>query len=251
MTRSSSDASGRRCLPVPGRLSGLRGQFLDRLDRGLHLLVAEHHRAEHHFLGELAGLRFDHQHGLFRTRHDQVEVGLFQGAVGRVQQIFAGPIADPRGTDRACERDAGQGQCGRGPQQRRNIRIDIRIDRHDRGHDLGLVLEALGEQRADRAIDQARSQGFLLVRTPFALEEAARDLAGGVGPLLIIHGQGEEVAAGIGLLARDGGHQDHGLGHVDEDGATGLAGDITGLEGDGMVSVLERLLVCHVISRFP
>jgi hypothetical protein len=46
---------------------------------------------------------------------------------------------------------------------------------------LHFVLEAFREQRADRTIDQARGQGFLLGRTAFTLEETAGDLAGCVG----------------------------------------------------------------------
>jgi hypothetical protein len=45
--------------------------------------------------------------------------------------------------------------------------------------DLRLVLVAIGEQRADRPVDQARGQRLELGRAAFALEEAAGDLAGG------------------------------------------------------------------------
>src|SRR5438105_9734510 len=34
----------RRGLPIPGRLAGLFRQLMDRLDRGVHLLVGEHGR---------------------------------------------------------------------------------------------------------------------------------------------------------------------------------------------------------------
>ena len=82
----------------------------------------------------------------------------------------------------------------------------------EHGHDdLGVVLVALGEERADRAVDQAGDQGLLLRRTAFALEVAAGDTAGGVGPLLVVDREREEVAPGLGLLLGDDGGEDGGL----------------------------------------
>ena len=53
-----------------------------------------------------------------------------------------------------------------------------------------------------RAVDQAGGQHFLLGRPRLALEEAARDLAGGVDLLLVVDGQREEVLAGLRAPAR-------------------------------------------------
>jgi hypothetical protein len=60
--------------PVPFRLAGLVGQFVDGVDRRLHLLVSEDHGAEHDFLGQFLGFRFDHQHGRLRAGDDQIEL---------------------------------------------------------------------------------------------------------------------------------------------------------------------------------
>ena len=51
-------------------------QFVDRLDRGLHLLVAVDDRAEHHVLGQLVRFRLDHQHGGVGAGDHQVELRL-------------------------------------------------------------------------------------------------------------------------------------------------------------------------------
>jgi hypothetical protein len=77
--------------------------------------------------------------------------------------------------------------------------------------DLHFVEEAIGEQRADRAVDQAAGQRFQLARAAFALEEAAGDLAGGVGLLDVVDGQREEVLAGLGLGLGHHGGQHHGV----------------------------------------
>src|SRR3546814_4239771 len=49
---------GGRGGPGPLRLAGLGNQFIDRVDRDPHLLVAEHHRAEHHIFRRLLGFGF-------------------------------------------------------------------------------------------------------------------------------------------------------------------------------------------------
>src|SRR5690606_30746071 len=82
--------------------------------------------------------------------------------------------------------------------------------------DQHLVLEALDEERADRPVDQARGQRFLFGRTTLALEEAARDLAGGVGLFLVVDGQREEVLPRLRLP---------GEGHVGHDGGLAERGD--------------------------
>ena len=103
------------------------------------------------------------------------------------------------------------------------------------------VVEAFGEQRADRTVDQAAGQGFQFAGLGFTLEEAAGDLAGGVGFLDVVDGQGEEVLAGLGALGSGHGGEHDGVVDVDEHGAGGLAGDFTGFEGDGVLAPLEGL----------
>jgi hypothetical protein len=107
--------------------------------------------------------------------------------------------------------------------------------------DLDFVLEALDEQRADRTVDQAGNQGFLFRRTAFALEEAAGDLAGGVGLFLVVDGQREEVLARLRLLGEHGGGQDDGFAHGGQNGAVGLTGDATGFEDQRLAAPLDRL----------
>ena len=86
---------------------------------------------------------------------------------------------------------------------RRDVGIDFRIDRQHRRDDLHFVVEAVREQRAERPVDQAAGQRLLLGRAALALEEAAGDLARGVGLLLVVDGQREEVLAGLRRLGGD------------------------------------------------
>src|SRR5690606_34573992 len=118
---------------------------------------------------------------------------------------------------------------------------DLGVHRHHRGDDLHFVAEAIGEQRADRAIDQARSQRLLFGRAALALEEAARNAATGVELLLVVDGEREEVLPLACGLVGDRADQQHGALARDHDRAAGLACDLTGLDGDRATAVLEAL----------
>ena len=117
---------------------------------------------------------------------------------------------------------------------------DLGVERQHVDDHLHFVEEAFGEQRADRTVDQARGQRLVFARAAFALEEAAGDLAGGVGLLDVVDGQREEVLAGLGVLGGDDGGEHHGVFDVDDDGAAGLAGDLAGFQGDGLCRPIGR-----------
>ena len=238
-------------LPVPQRLAGFLDQIVDQADRSLLLLVAEHDGAEHHFFGQLVGFRFDHQHGGLGAGDDEVQLRRRELGLGRVEHVLAVDVADARGADRAVERNAGQRERRRRADHRRNVGIDLGIDRHHRRDDLDLVVEAIGKQRPDRAVDEPAGQRLLLRRTAFALEEAAGDLARGVGLLLVVDGQREEVLAGLGLATGDRGDQHDGVVEAGHDGAAGLARDFAGFERQGVTAVGNRFLDgVHVVLGF-
>jgi hypothetical protein len=96
-------------------------------------------------------------------------------------------------------------------------------------HDhLGVAAPAIGEQRPDGAVDQARDQRLALGRTAFALEIAARDAARGVELLDVVAGERQEVDAFLRLLGGDYGCEQLALALSGNDGAVGLAGDLAG-----------------------
>ena len=118
------------------------------------------------------------------------------------------------------------------------------------GDDLDLVAEALGEQRADRPVDQAADQHLLLGRPAFALEEAAGDLAGGEGLFLVVDGQREEILAGLGAAHADRGAEHDRVAIAGHDGAIGLAGDLAGFQDELAPAPVEFLaeIVEHNVS---
>ena len=95
--------------------------------------------------------------------------------------------------DRTHEGHAGKRERGGCRDHRHDVGIVLEVMGEDGGDDLGLAAETVGEERADRAVDEAGGQRLLLARPAFALEEAAGDLAGGEGLLLVVHGEREEI----------------------------------------------------------
>ena len=106
------------------------------------------------------------------------------------------------------------------------------VRREDGRDALHLVAVALRPERPDRAVDHARGQDRALGRAPFALEETAGDLPGGVHPLLDVDREREEIGALARLGAPLGGREDHGVAGADDDCAVCLLGELAGLEGD-------------------
>ena len=72
--------------------------------------VAEHHRAEHNVLGQLLGLRLDHQHGVLGAGDHQIELAFAHLVDLGVEHIFIVDEPDARCADRSHERGAGKGQ---------------------------------------------------------------------------------------------------------------------------------------------
>ena len=111
-----------------------------------------------------------------------------------------------------------------------DVRVVLLIGREDRDDELDVVLVALGEQRADRPVRLAGREDRRLGRTRLALDEAARDLARGVHPLLEVDREREEVEARAGLRPV-GGAEHHGVAVANGDGAAGEPGEPAGFDG--------------------
>ena len=192
--------------PGDRRTSHFLRQRLDRFDRDLHLLVAEHDGAEHDLFRQHLGLRLDHEDRVLGAGDDEIELRVLELRSRGVQQVLAVLVADPRAADRAEERETRQRECSGSPEHRRDIRIDLGVHREHRRDHLHFALKPIGEQRPNGAIDETRRQRFLLARAALALEEAARDAARGVGLLLVIDGQRKEIASAHVLLLAHRGH---------------------------------------------
>ena len=150
----------------------------------------------------------------------------------RVEHVFVVDEADARGADRAHEGRARQRQRRRGGDQRQDVGIVFQIVRQRGDDHLRFATPAIGEQRTDRAVDQAGNQRFLFGRTAFALEVAAGNAARGVVFFLVVDGERQEVDAFARLLGRDGSGEHGGLAVGGEHGAVGLTRYPAGLEDE-------------------
>ena len=152
-------------------LAGLLGQLALRGAQLADLRVRDVQRVEDLGLGHLVGARLDHQDGLLGARHDEVEVGLEQLLLGRVDDEVALELADPHRADRRRERDVGDLQGGRRAVHGQHVVGDDLVDRQRHADELRLAAPALREQRPQRTVDHARDQRRLLAGAALALEE--------------------------------------------------------------------------------
>ena len=235
---------------VAGLLGGLLGQTDNRLDDRLECGVTGHHRFQHRVFAELLGLRLDHQHGVRGAGDDQIERRILHFLDRRVDPHFTLDDADAGRSDRAHERDAREGERGRGGDHRQNVRIRLEIIREDRGDDLRVATEVIGEQRSDRPVDQAGGQRFPVGQAPFALEIAAGNSSRGEGLFLVVDGEGKEILAGLRLLGGDDGRQHRGLAPGGEHRPVRLAGHTAGFERELAPAPVEffTLYVKHLSS---
>ena len=74
----------------------------------------------------------------------------------------------------------------------------MRKYRHDH---LSVAAPAVGEQRTDRPVNQARDQCLAFGRATFALEIAARNAPGGEKLFLVVAGERQEIDALLGYFA--------------------------------------------------
>ena len=198
--------------------------------------MAEHDGAQHDVFRQFLRFRFHHQHRLLGTGHDQIKLGRFQFGRGGIQDILTADVTDTRRADGAVKRNAGEGKRGGRADHGGDVGIDL-VVRGDNGCDqLNFVVEAVGKQGTDGAIDKPRGQDFLLGGAAFTPEEPARDLPRRVRPLLVVHGQRKKILSFRCLPGSDHGDQHDGVFHVDQHCARRLARDFAGLEDQPMPS---------------
>ena len=235
---------------LPRILGGLFGELDDPFAHLPGGGVGEHHCAEHDVFRQLLGFGFDHHHGVERPGNDQVELALFDLGLGRVEDIFAVLEADAGAADRTHERNTRETQrCGRGAHGD-DVGLVLTVVGQHLGDDENLVVETLGEQRPEGAVDQAAGQRFLFGRAALALEEAAGDAAGSGEFFLVVDGQREEVLSRLDVLGGSDRAQDDGFAEGRENRAVGLAGDAARFELEGLAAKIDfySLDVEHLVS---
>ena len=224
------------------RLAGRGDELVLELDRLLELAVAVGDGIGHDRLRQDLGAGLHHHDRLAGAGHDEVELALGELAVGRIGDELAADATDADRADRAHEGDLADAERRRGAVERQDVRIVLLVGREDRQDDLDVVVVALREERAKRPVGEAHRQDGGLRRARLALDESAGDLARGVHPLLVVHGEREEVGPFAGLLGGDRGRQDDGVAIPDDDRAVCLLGELAGLHAEDLAADLGFVL---------
>ncbi len=190
--RTRAGLEERRGLGLADRLLELE---LD-VDERLQGAMAEQDRLGHDVFGQELGARLDHHDRVACPGDDEIELRVGEVTEGRVDDELAVDATHADGTDGSRERDLADGQRGGCRDRAQDVRLVLLVRREDGDDELDVVLVALGEEGADRAVGQAGGQGRRFRRAGFALDEAAGDLARGVHALLELDREREEVEAG-------------------------------------------------------
>ena len=143
----------------------------DLLDRG----VGGFERLDDLLFAHFLRAGFDHDEAVLAAGDDQIELALLALGEGRVDEVLAVNQADPHAGDGLLERDVGQGERRRGPGEGEDVGVVLAVGGEHERDDLRLEAPPGRKQRANRAVDDAARQDFLLRRLAFTLEEAAGD----------------------------------------------------------------------------
>ena len=186
-------------------------QFLLRGDDRGDRFLTELQCGEEVSLREFIRRSLEHDHVLFVSDVNEVEVARLHLSMGRVGDKLALDTTDAHRPDRAGERQVTDHQCRGGAVDREDVRVVIPVCTQQQSLDLHLVKIALGKQRADRSIRDAAGENFLLRGTPLTLEEAAGETPGCGSFLAIIDREREKVEARPGFGGAASGDENDGF----------------------------------------
>jgi len=204
--------------------------FLLQVDALLQLALAVLDRIGHDRLGQNLCAGLDHHDRVAGTRHDEVERALGQLAGRWVGDELAVDPPDAHRSDGTLERDVADAQRRRGAIEGQHVRVVLLVRREDRQNHLDVIAITLGEERSDRSVGEAHGQDGGLRRARLALDEAARDLSGGIHALFVIDGEREKIGPLAGLFGGHCGGQYHGVAIADEHRSVGLFGELARFE---------------------
>jgi hypothetical protein len=227
--KSASASAAMRLAMRALLLADAGAHALDQTDDFLRLAVGVHERVDQVLLAHLVAAAFDHHDGVLAGGHHELDVGLRGLLERREGDELTVDARDAQPGDRAVPRDVGDVQRGARGAQRDHVRRVLLVGGEHGRDDLRVLLVAVREQRAQRAIHHARGEHLVVAQAAFTLEEAARDLAGGVRLFDVLTGEREEVEAGT-LFARHHGHEHDALAVGGEHGAVGELREAAGLE---------------------
>ena len=177
-------------------LADLLDEVVDQLDLLHDAELRDLEAVEDFRLADFERATLDHHDRVLQAGDHEVHRRELELLEGRVQDPVVLDLADARRGDRAVPGDLRDRERGRGGQHADHVRLILLVGREHRHEHLHFVAEAFREERPDRAVDDPAVEDLVVRRATFALEEPTRDLARGVGLLLVLDGQREEREVG-------------------------------------------------------
>ena len=211
----------------------------DHVDHVLVAVVTKLHRTQHHVFGQLLGFGFHHHHAFRRAGNHQIEVCVSHLRNGWVENVFTILVADFRSTNRAKERQAGNGQRRRGSNHGQHITVVLKVVAEHSDDHLSLILVPVHEQWADRTVDQTAGKRLFLRWAAFALKEATGNAARSGILFLVVHGQREEIDPLLWGFGANSGRQYDGIAVTCHDSTISLARDAARLKGQRPAAPLD------------
>ncbi|OQA29202.1 MAG: hypothetical protein BWY59_00481 [Verrucomicrobia bacterium ADurb.Bin345] len=207
-------------------------QLVLQLDHLANARFTELYGSHHHVFRDLFCPGFHHDDAFAGAGDHQIQVARFHLLEGRVQDEFAVHPTHAHRAHRPLEGDTRDAQRGGGADGAEDVRLVFLIGREHGDDDLHFIAEMLGEERADGAVGHAGAQDGAFAGAAFALDEAARNFAGGIHALFKVYGEGEKINTLTGVVRHGGGCQDDGVAIADEHGTVGLLGHSARLDAE-------------------
>src|SRR6476646_9190571 len=207
-----------------------RGQVFLGLNHFTRISVRELERFRKLSLRHFLCRAFDHDDIVFSANVNKVEIALGPLVVCRVGNELTVNATNAHRSNRACKRNVRNRERGGCTVHRENVGIVLAIGAEQNRDDLRVVKISLWKKRPQRPIDHSRSERFLLRRTAFAFEIAAREFSGGCRFLAVIDRLWEEILTWFDCQGGNRADKHSGVAARNDNCAIGEPGDFSGFD---------------------
>ena len=223
-------------------LADLLDHLVDQVQHGLQMLVRLHDALVHDLIGDLVGLRLDHDDLLVGGGDGGGHaVGGLLGLGGVKEELFAVPAEDDAGNG-AVERHVGDADRGGGADHGSDLGAAVPIHAQDLAGDDNVIAQVGGEKRTHGPVNEAGGQHGGQAGLALTAHEAAGDAAHGVELLVEVHGEGEVIDAVLGAGGGGAGHENGGLAVLHENGGVAELSHLAHFHGEGAAFIHHFIL---------
>ena len=166
-----------------------------KLDKTTNLSMTEQDRIKNDLFGKFVCTRLHHHNSIVRTGHGEIQLRNSTLRLRRIDNKRTINITDTHARNRSHKGDIRYGKCTGGTDHRSDFRRIVLLHGENGSNDLDIVPKAIGEKRANGAINQARTEHGIAARTSLSLDEATWNLSCSIHLFFVIHRQRKEVNA--------------------------------------------------------